>query len=91
MHASDIVIAKVETFGPDVIGVQCNFTTERYRALRVLKQLKKLFPDALLIVGGHDASRDPEWFLQTGFDVIVVGVGAGWVGVVADGEVIEIC
>ena len=67
--------AKVRAFGPDVIGLQCNFTTERFRSIRLAKRVRKEFPDALIVFGGHDASRDPRWFLREPVDVIVVGDG----------------
>jgi len=66
---------KVRAFGPDIVGLQCNFTTERYRSMRLARRVKRDFPDALVIIGGHDASRDPRWFLKPGIDVIVVGDG----------------
>ncbi len=67
--------AKVESFGPDVIGLQCNFTTERFRTLRLARAVRREFPDALVVVGGHDASRDPEWFVHPSIDVVAVGDG----------------
>jgi radical SAM superfamily enzyme YgiQ (UPF0313 family) len=67
--------AKVRAFNPGIVGLQCNFTTERYRALRLARKLRDDFPDALVVVGGHDASRDPRWFLKPGIDVVVIGDG----------------
>jgi radical SAM superfamily enzyme YgiQ (UPF0313 family) len=67
--------AKVRAFAPQVVGLQCNFTTERFRSLRLARRIKQDFPDALVVIGGHDASRDPRWFLKPGIDVIVVGDG----------------
>ncbi len=66
---------KVLGFEPEVVGLQCNFTTERYRSLRLAQRVKKEFPHALVVIGGHDASRDPRWFLHKAIDVIVVGDG----------------
>src|SRR2546421_70885 len=66
---------KVRAFGPDVVAVQCNFTTERYRALRVIRRVKRELPHALVLIGGHDASRDPRWFLKPGVDAVVIGDG----------------
>ncbi len=66
---------KMQDFEPEIIGLQVNFTTERYRALRVLREARRLMPDALIVVGGHDASRDPGWFVRPGIDVIAVGDG----------------
>ncbi len=68
-------LAKMVSFGPDVIGIQCNFTTERFRSMRTARRIREKLPDALIVIGGHDASRDPQWFLQQPIDVIVVGDG----------------
>lgn len=37
--------------------------------------MKELLPEALLVGGGHDASRDPGWFLHPTIDVMAVGDG----------------
>jgi radical SAM superfamily enzyme YgiQ (UPF0313 family) len=68
-------LARVHGFGPQLIGVQCNFTTERYQALGLVRRAGEIVPDATLVVGGHDASRDPEWFVSSGVDVVAVGDG----------------
>ena len=68
-------LAKIRDFEPDIIGLQCNFTTERYRTRRLARQLKRELPEALVVVGGHDTSRDPQWFLKPEFDVLAVGDG----------------
>lgn len=68
-------IAKVRAFGPQVIGLQCNFTTERYRAHRLALRIKAEFPDASLVLGGHDASRDPKFFENSVYDAVAVGDG----------------
>ncbi len=68
-------IAKATAFEPDIVGLQVNFTTERYRALRIIQKVKQVMPDALVVVGGHDASRDPAWFLRPCIDVVAVGDG----------------
>lgn len=68
-------LAETRDFGPDIVGIQCNFTTERNRAVRVARRVRELMPDAFVMVGGHDASRDPAWFGQDCFDAVVVGDG----------------
>ncbi len=68
-------LAKVREFEPDIIGLQCNFTTERYRTCRLARQLKRELPEALMVVGGHDTSRDPQWFLKPEFDILAIGDG----------------
>jgi radical SAM superfamily enzyme YgiQ (UPF0313 family) len=68
-------LAKMRAFGPDIIGLQCNFTTERFRAMRLAKKVREELPEVRIVMGGHDASRDPRWFLKPDIDVIVIGDG----------------
>ncbi len=68
-------LALCRDFHPDLVGLQCNFTTERRRALALAKRLRALLPDAFLVIGGHDASRDPEWFSDPLLDAIAIGDG----------------
>ena len=64
-----------QSFDPAVVGLQCNFTTERNRTLRLARKIKELMPAAFVVVGGHDASRDPEWFRHKAIDAIAIGDG----------------
>lgn len=66
---------KILNFNPHLFGVQCNFTTERFRTIDLARRLKASFPDLPVVVGGHDASRDPEWFSCSEIDVVVIGDG----------------
>jgi len=68
-------LADCVAFDPDVVGLQCNFTTERGRTIRLAHRVKELLPNAFIVIGGHDSSRDPEWFQQDGIDAIAVGDG----------------
>ncbi|MDH3403225.1 MAG: cobalamin-dependent protein [Acidobacteriota bacterium] len=68
-------LAKVRAFEPEIVGLQCNFTTERFRLLRLAERVRREFPQALVVVGGHDTSRDPEWFARPSIDVLAVGDG----------------
>lgn len=68
-------LSRCEQFKPDLIGIQCNFTTERYRTMKLVEAIRKRLPDTMVIVGGHDASRVPEWFIEQGIEVVVVGDG----------------
>ena len=60
-------------FAPDVVGLQCNFTTERNRTVRLAERIKREMPSTYVVVGGHDASRDPRWFHHACFDVVAAG------------------
>ncbi len=62
-------------FEPDVVGLQCNFTTERKRTLELAQAVKGVLPEAMILVGGHDASRDPNWFKDSAIDAVAVGEG----------------
>jgi len=75
IDGTEVGLARARAFGPEIIGLQCNFTTERIRTLRLLRRVRRDFPGVLVVVGGHDASRDPDWFLKPGIDVIVIGDG----------------
>ncbi len=68
-------LAECSAWGPDVVGLQCNFTTERRRALRLARKVRAELPGAFVVLGGHDASREPGWFADPAFDAIAVGDG----------------
>jgi len=67
--------AKLREFSPSMVGIQCNFTTERYRAVRLARRVRRELPEALVAIGGHDASRDPGWFSDPAIDAVAVGDG----------------
>ncbi len=68
-------LALCREFDPGVVGLQCNFTTERNRTIRLAQRIKRDMPKAFVVVGGHDASRDPEWFRNKSIDAIAIGDG----------------
>src|SRR5262245_27048462 len=68
-------LASCRAFAPDVVGLQCNFTTERNRTRRRAQRIKREMPGVFVVVGGHDASREPEWFADPAVDAIAVGDG----------------
>ena len=68
-------LKKTCDFEPEVIGLQCNFTTERDRTLGLARSLKEQLPETYIVVGGHDASRDPTFFTDPAIDAVVVGEG----------------
>lgn len=68
-------LTKTARFEPAIVGIQCNFTTERFRTLRLARAVRQRLPGALVVVGGHDASRDPGWFRHPTIDVVAIGDG----------------
>jgi hopanoid C-3 methylase len=68
-------LARCREFDPDVVGLQCNFTTERFRTRRLAERLRRELPAAFFVIGGHDASREPQWFTDAAIDAVAVGDG----------------
>lgn len=68
-------LAACRAFAPDVVGLQCNFTTERNRSLALARRIRRDLPEAFIVLGGHDASREPSWFTDPAIDAIAVGDG----------------
>lgn len=68
-------MALCRAFEPQIVGLQCNFTTERFRTLRLAERVRREMPDAFIVIGGHDASREPKWFLQPSIDAVAIGDG----------------
>ncbi|HEY8019934.1 MAG TPA: radical SAM protein [Thermoanaerobaculia bacterium] len=68
-------MALLARFAPDLVGLQCNFTTERFRTLRLAEQVRRALPEAFVLVGGHDASREPGWFVHPAIDAVAIGDG----------------
>lgn len=75
LEDADQAMKKLRAFKPRIVGLQCNFTTERYRALRLAQRVKAEVPGVMVMIGGHDASREPEWFQHPAVDVVAVGDG----------------
>jgi len=68
-------IEQTKAFAPELIGLQCNFTTERFRTIKLAQRIRREMPDVFILVGGHDASREPDWFEREEFDAISIGDG----------------
>jgi radical SAM superfamily enzyme YgiQ (UPF0313 family) len=75
IDGEDKGLADCRELDPDVVGLQCNFTTERNRTIWLAQRIKREMPRAFVVVGGHDASRDPDWFRHEAIDCIATGDG----------------
>jgi len=75
IDGEDAGISRCAEFGPRVVGIQCNFTTERHRLMRLVRRIRREMPGVFVLVGGHDAARDPLWFHNPAIDAVVVGDG----------------
>jgi radical SAM superfamily enzyme YgiQ (UPF0313 family) len=69
--------SQYEVFGPDAVGVSCQFITDVYPALHVGGFLRALDPKVFLFVGGHHATLQASDFMFEGtpFDALVAGEG----------------
>lgn len=67
---------KVSNFKPDIVGVTM-MTATFYASKKVIKIIKKSFPDCLTIVGGAHPSALPKETLEeiTEIDILVMGEG----------------
>ncbi len=65
----------VRRHDPAVVGIQCNFTTERCRTVKVAQRVREMLPGATVVVGGHDPSRDSAWYRDPSIDAVAVGDG----------------
>ncbi len=68
-------LAECFDFEPGVVGLTCNFTTERFRTVEMARRIRRELPDATIVVGGHDASREPGWFQDPAIDLVTIGDG----------------
>ena len=68
-------LAKTRALEPRIVGIQCNFTSERLQARKAARAVKQELPEAFVVVGGHDATRDPVWFQDPCFDAVALGDG----------------
>jgi hopanoid C-3 methylase len=62
-------------FSSDIVGISANFTLERSMVVQTIEYLKARIRPPLIVVGGHDATADPMYYLQRGADLCVLGEG----------------
>ncbi|MBI2507814.1 cobalamin B12-binding domain-containing protein [Candidatus Woesearchaeota archaeon] len=59
----------------DLIGITANFTSERNVIVDTIRAIKRKNPNLPIILGGHDATVCPSYYLQRGADICVIGDG----------------
>ncbi|WP_454869164.1 B12-binding domain-containing radical SAM protein [Pseudomonas farris] len=59
----------------DVIGINSNFTHSRRIVVDFIQYCKKQNPDAVIVLGGTDATVEPDYHVAVGADVVVKGEG----------------
>lgn len=59
----------------DIVGISANFTFERSMVIQTIRYIKEQGSRSLIVIGGHDATADPEYYLRRGADLCVLGEG----------------
>lgn len=62
-------------FAADVVGLSADFTMERSVVVQTIDFLRSRRHKPLVVVGGHDATADPYFYLRRGADLCVLGEG----------------
>jgi hopanoid C-3 methylase len=65
----------LRTCRPRVVGVACMHALETDDARALIDDVRRLSPDAIVVVGGHSAAHFPEGLFDTAVDAIVVDDG----------------
>ena len=55
----------------DIIGISNNYTNNTHNVVHIAKQIKKAFPNKILVCGGVNATFDYKYLLNNGFDFVV--------------------
>jgi radical SAM superfamily enzyme YgiQ (UPF0313 family) len=81
---TDEVRDQIRLFMPDVIGISCLTLVDRAETKKIVRNIKKDFPNIPIILGGHEASQSfseilgfSPYEIETipGIDYVVVGPG----------------
>jgi len=59
----------------DIIGISCNFTNAAPYCMKYAKDIKKKYPNTVVISGGNHATLVPEDLMFNGYDYIIYGEG----------------
>jgi hypothetical protein len=70
----------------DIVGISANFTFERNSAAETISFVKSRC-SAMIVVGGHDATAAPRYYLERGADVCVLGEGESAILEIASAKV----
>jgi len=72
-HEIEQILRKVS---PRIVGIPNIFSAFSSDSLRLARLVRKVMPDALIVMGGAQASKEPRPLLETGaVDVVVMGEG----------------
>ena len=64
-----------EIMTSDVIGINSNFTHSRRIVVDFIRYCKEQNPEAVVVLGGTDATVEPDYHIEAGADIVVKGEG----------------
>ena len=71
-------IDQLKTWGvPRVIGVSCSYFQTYENSLYICSELRKLYPDSVIVIGGQHAGNIPAYVLYDCLDIDIVSIGEG--------------
>lgn len=73
--SDDEIMARIETFNPDLVGIAIPFSCQHYVAITIARLIKERFPDVIIAAGGNHVSAVPEEIDRTLFDYLIIGEG----------------
>lgn len=69
------LVPTLERWRPQAVGLNCSFTMDVRRTLRLAEVVKEVLPKSFVFVGGHHASLSPEDLAAPQIDAVVIGEG----------------
>lgn len=71
----DSTLEEIRRFNPDIIGISL-YTTLAYGASKLTREIKRILPSSIVILGGpHPTSLPLETLKTSGADIVVIGEG----------------
>ncbi len=64
----------------DLTGISCNFTNSAPSCIQYAKEIRKKYPQAMIITGGNHATLAPEDLLLNNYDYVLYGEAEGSFG-----------
>ena len=59
----------------DIHGLTCNYTNSAHVVTDLATHIKRRAPHSLVVAGGVDCTARPDYYLQRGVDIVVLGEG----------------
>lgn len=72
-ESTDSIVERIEN--PDIVGFSCCIWNEQFN-LKLAEAIKRIYPDCIIIFGGHNITNDPYYLRKYPFiDILISGEG----------------